>query len=179
MITANNVSKNFGSTKALRSLSFNIESGEVMGLLGANGAGKSTMMRLLATVLQPSSGTLFMNGVDVLANPNLVRNMVGYLPEKPPLYDDLSVGDYLHFVADMRGVDNPRSSVSKVLEQVGLIGWKNQMINVLSKDTGNVLGLLDGVHNHQCCYWMSQVWIGSFADCWNAWMPNEMATGVL
>jgi len=162
MITATNLSKKFGSKQALQPITFSVGTGDVLGLIGANGAGKTTTMRLLATILEPTTGSIEIQGINVQQNPDAVRAMVGYLPEKPPLYEDLTVGDYLHFVAEMRGVANPKQRLSIVLEQVGLVGWEQTVIKVLSKGYGNVWGWLrPSFMILQVCCWMSQTqaWI--------------------
>lgn len=145
MITATNLSKKFGSKQALKPITFSVETGEVLGLIGANGAGKTTTMRLLATILEPTTGFIEIQGVNVQKNPDAVRAMVGYLPEKPPLYEDLTVGDYLHFVAEMRGVENPKQRLSIVLQQVGLVGWEQTVIKVLSKGYRQRVGLAQAI----------------------------------
>lgn len=145
MITATNLSKKFGSKHALKPITFSVGTGEVLGLLGANGAGKTTTMRLLATILEPTTGSIEIQGLNLQQNPDKVRAMVGYLPEKPPLYDDLTVGEYLQFVAEMRGVENPRQRLSIVLEQVGLLGWEQRVIKVLSKGYRQRVGLAQAI----------------------------------
>ena len=145
MITVTNLSKKFGSKQALKPVTFSVPTGEVLGLLGANGAGKTTTMRLLATILEPTTGSIEIQGWNIQEHPDKIRGLVGYLPEKPPLYEDLTVGDYLQFVAEMRGVENPKQRLSTVLEQVGLLGWEQTLIKVLSKGYRQRVGLAQAI----------------------------------
>src|SRR5215203_6769138 len=94
MIRASNLSKYYGGKRALGPVSFEIEDGETVGFLGLNGAGKTTALRILACDLRPSSGTIEVGGVDAVAQPHEVRKRIGFLPENPPIYADMSVMDY-------------------------------------------------------------------------------------
>jgi ABC-2 type transport system ATP-binding protein len=96
--------KYYGERKAIGPLSFSIAAGEIVGLLGLNGAGKTTTLRILACDLLPSGGTVRVDGLDVVDEPHEVRQRIGYLPDRPPLYEDMSVHDYLVFAARLRGV---------------------------------------------------------------------------
>lgn len=133
MIQASNLSKRFGSVKALDKVSFEVEKGEVVGFLGPNGAGKSTTMRILTCFLAPSGGTAKVNGVDVFDDPLAVRRAIGYLPQRAPLYTDMSVRDYLAFVAEIRGLSPGefKKALASVIEVCGLA-------QVLSKDIGTL-----------------------------------------
>lgn len=104
MIQINGLTKYYGSFPALRDVSFSIKSGEVVGLLGLNGAGKSTTLRILTGYLMPSAGDCAIDGVDVFSHPLEVKGKIGYLPETPPLYPELTVEDYLRFVGRLRGL---------------------------------------------------------------------------
>ncbi len=99
MIRATNLSKFYGAKRALGPVSFEINDGETVGFLGLNGAGKTTALRILACDLRPSSGSIEVGGADVVSQPHEVRKRIGFLPENPPLYFDMSVTDYLTFVA--------------------------------------------------------------------------------
>ena len=105
MIEINELYKVYGDRKAIGPLSFSIEVGEVVGLLGLNGAGKTTTLRVLACDLLPSSGRVLVDGFDVVDDPHEVRARIGYLPDRPPLYEEMSVRAYLHFTARLRGMD--------------------------------------------------------------------------
>jgi ABC-2 type transport system ATP-binding protein len=116
MIRATNLSKYYGGKRALASVSFEIADGETVGFLGLNGAGKTTALRILACDLRPSSGSIEIGGVDAVADPHEVRKRIGFLPENPPLYMDMTVLDYLRFAAELRGMG--RSEITKRLPEV-------------------------------------------------------------
>lgn len=104
MIEVKEISRNYGSFQALKKVSFTIQKGEIAGLLGLNGAGKTTCLRILTGYLSPTSGTAFIDGISASEDPLAVKSRIGYLPEVPPLYPELTVKDYLHFVARLRGL---------------------------------------------------------------------------
>ena len=95
MLQAKNLSRNYGDVKAVERVSFSVEPGEVVGLLGHNGAGKSTIMKMLTGFIEPSQGEVVVDGMSILEEPELVRESIGYLPESPPIYPELSVLDFL------------------------------------------------------------------------------------
>ena len=103
MITAKHLSKNFGSTMALKEITFEVSKGEVLGFLGPNGAGKTTTMRILTCYHPADTGTATIAGFDVFENPLEVRKLIGYLPENNPLYTDMGIVDYLQFIAQNQG----------------------------------------------------------------------------
>src|SRR5580704_14501500 len=107
MIRATNLSKFYGGKRALGPVSFEIEDGETVGFLGLNGAGKTTALRILACDLRPSSGSIEVGGADVVSQPHEVRKRIGFLPENPPLYYDMTVVDYLGFAGELRGMTAP------------------------------------------------------------------------
>src|SRR3954471_19336225 len=104
MIRVENLSKYYGGTRALGPVSFDIQDGETVGFLGLNGAGKTTALRILACDLRPSAGSVRVGDVDAISDPHAVRRDVGFLPESPPLYQDMQVGDYLAFTGKLRGM---------------------------------------------------------------------------
>ena len=104
MVHLTEVTKYYGKKRALGPVSFEIGKGETVGFLGLNGVGKTTLLKILACGLRPSSGTVTIDGLDVLENPHEVRKRVGYLPELPPVYGDMTVGDYLHFAGRIKGL---------------------------------------------------------------------------
>lgn len=104
MIVVDNVSKYYGEHCAVDGLSFSIREGECVGFLGLNGAGKSTTLRLLSCLLLPTSGRITVRGIDVVDNPHEIRRFVGYLPERPPVYSDMTVAEYLDFTGRLRGL---------------------------------------------------------------------------
>ena len=147
MISAQGISKNFGQLEAVRDLSFEVEPGEVLGFIGPNGAGKTTTMRILTGYLPASEGRAKVAGFDVFEDPMSVRRAVGYLPESPPLYPELSIGAYLYFVAEIRGVAARERStrVGEVMERVGLTGWERRIIGSLSKGYRQRVGLAQAI----------------------------------
>ena len=101
MISTKSLSKNFGSFQALKDISFNIQRGEIVGFIGQNGAGKTTLMRILTSYYRASSGEVLIDGNDISEDTLGVREKIGYLPETPPLYLNMSVKDYLKFAAEI------------------------------------------------------------------------------
>ncbi len=138
-IEVQQLSKSFGSEKALKNVSFSIGSGEVVGFLGPNGAGKSTLMRILTTYLSPDEGRALVNGHDVKAEPMKVKGSVGYLPENNPLYSDLYVKEYLSFQCGIHKTGRQR--IDEVVEQVGLRDHASKKISQLSKGYKQRVGL--------------------------------------
>jgi ABC-2 type transport system ATP-binding protein len=133
MIQASGLSKRFGSTRALDKVSFEVRKGEVVGFLGPNGAGKSTAMRILTCYLSASAGKASVHGHDVFDEPLAVRRKLGYLPQRAPLYGDMSVWEYLKFVSEIRELDGStfKKRMKEVVEVCGLAG-------VLGKDIRNL-----------------------------------------
>ena len=103
MIQIENLVKRFGSKYAVDDISFSIDEGEVVGFLGPNGAGKSTTMNIITGYMSSTSGTVSIGGMDILENPTEAKRFIGYLPEQPPLYPDMTVKEYLNFVYDLKG----------------------------------------------------------------------------
>ncbi len=143
MVEAISLSKSFGPTVALQDVSFTVGKGEIVGFLGPNGAGKTTTMRILTGYIPASGGEARIAGFDVFDQPMEVKRRVGYLPESPPLYPELSVGEYLKFVAELRGVRGRACSlrVGAVMEQIGLKGWEGRILGSLSKGYRQRVGL--------------------------------------
>ena len=134
MIQVEQLSKYYGARAAIRNLSFRIESGEVVGFLGLNGAGKTTTLRILGGALLPTSGTVKLDGQDLATAPRTVRGRIGFLPETPPLYEEMTVGEYLAFVARLRGLPAERTGARVVEseERVGLRPLHDEPIATLS-----------------------------------------------
>jgi len=143
MIYADDLTKRFGSLRALDRIRFEVSRGEVVGFLGPNGAGKSTTMRILTCFISPSDGTAKVHGHDVFDEPLEVRRKIGYLPQRAPLYQDMLVWDYLRFVADMRGLDPTtfKSRMRKIVEVCGLAQVLGMDINTLSHGYRQRVGL--------------------------------------
>ena len=138
-ITVQNITKTFGSQKALNNVSFTINKGEVVGFLGPNGAGKSTMMRILTTYYKADNGEASVNGFNVLEDEKDVQKSIGYLPEHNPLYLEMYVKEYLALNADVYNVD--KSKINDVIEQTGLSPEAHKKIGQLSKGYRQRVGL--------------------------------------
>jgi ABC-2 type transport system ATP-binding protein len=135
MIEVNGISKYYGTLKALDDVSFHVDKGEVLGFLGPNGAGKSTAMKILTTFISATEGTASVGGYDVHVFPHEVRKRIGYLPETPPLYGDMSVEDYLRFAGQARGLSGRRlrERMGHVVDACNLKSKFKARINELSK----------------------------------------------
>lgn len=116
MIEVTGLEKSYGDFKAVSNVSFRAKKGDIVGFLGPNGAGKTTTIRILATFLPPTRGTAKIAGYDILTHADDVRRHIGYLPETPPLYPEMTVREYLHFVAEIKGV--PKESIDARVESV-------------------------------------------------------------
>ena len=147
MITTKNITKHFGSFQALKDVSFEISKGEIVGFLGQNGAGKTTLMRILTSYLPASSGTVMIDGDDIAKNPLTIRQKIGYLPETPPLYTNMTVKDYLKFAAEIKDVPSNQRlrQLDKVLEECQLEGVKNKTISILSKGYKQRVGIAQAI----------------------------------
>src|SRR6185503_5009035 len=143
MIYADDLTKRFGSFRALDRIRFEVKRGEVVGFLGPNDAGKSTTMRILTCFISPTEGTAKVHGHDVFEEPLEVRRKIGYLPQRAPLYQDMLVWDYLRFVADMRGLDADafKARMRKIVEVCGLAQVLGKDINTLSHGYRQRVGL--------------------------------------
>lgn len=141
-----NISKSYGTQKALDAVSFSVKKGEIVGFLGPNGAGKSTLMKILTTYISADEGTAAVNGFDVNSNQKAVQLSVGYLPEHNPLYLDLYVREYLAFNADVYTVT--KSRINDVIELTGLTSESHKKIGLLSKGYRQRVGLANALlHN--------------------------------
>lgn len=143
LIEAEGLSKVWGDVRAVAPLSFHVAAGEVVGFLGPNGAGKSTTMRMLTTFLPPTAGTARIGGHDVVVDAPEVRRLIGYLPETPPLYDEMRIDSYLRFVAELKGVARSRLAerLDWTLEACGLAERRRQVIGTLSKGFRQRVGI--------------------------------------
>ncbi|WP_442932879.1 ABC transporter ATP-binding protein, partial [Microcoleus sp. herbarium13] len=147
MIEVEHLSKTYGSTAAIADVSFSVESGEILGFLGPNGAGKTTTMRILSGYLPASSGTARIAGLDVHENSMGVRQRIGYLPENPPLYPEMSVEGFLFFVARIKQVpagDRARQ-VTSAIERCGLVEKRKVLIRKLSKGFKQRVGIAQAI----------------------------------
>ncbi|MCY4673164.1 MAG: ATP-binding cassette domain-containing protein [Bacteroidetes bacterium] len=150
MIEVRNLSKSYGPVQAVRSISFQVNQGEVVGFLGPNGAGKSTTMKVMTGYLPPNEGTVLVDGMDIRENAIEVRQQIGYLPENTPLYSDMVTYDYLEFVAAMRGVqkDDRAERIAEMTNACGLQEVLSKRVDALSKGFRQRVGLAQAmIHN--------------------------------
>ncbi len=142
MVEIKNLSKKYGNQLAVDNISFTVKQGEILGFLGPNGAGKSTTMNILTGYLSATSGEVKIDGYDVLDNPVEAKKRIGYLPEHPPLYMDMTVREYLDFVYDLKKVTEDREEhLSKICETVRISDVQNRLISNLSKGYKQRVGL--------------------------------------
>ncbi len=143
MIEVANLSKRYGDLAAVRDVSFSASSGQILGFLGPNGAGKTTTMRIITGFMPATSGTVRVDGFDVFDQSTEVRRRIGYLPENPPLYNDMAVAPYLRFVAKLKGMsraDIP-TALDRALETCGLTAVRDRLLGHLSKGFRQRVGL--------------------------------------
>jgi len=147
MIEVKSLCKSYGAINAVDDLSFNVEAGQVLGFLGPNGAGKSTTMKMLTGFLAPTSGTALIDGIDAVENSVVARKKIGYLPEGAPSYGEMTVRQFLTFVARARLIEKGevRASVDRVIEKLNLVEVKHQVIETLSKGYKRRVGLAQAI----------------------------------
>jgi ABC-2 type transport system ATP-binding protein len=140
-IEVKNLTRVYGEQKAIDGISFSVQRGEIVGFLGPNGAGKSTTMKILTGCLKPTSGQASLNGIDVNSEPLRTKKMTGYLPESNPLYSDMYIREYLHFIADIHRLPEKKKKIGEVIERVGLLPEAGKKIAQLSKGYKQRVGL--------------------------------------
>ena len=147
MIHAENLARNYANKQVVQNLNFELKQGDVLGFLGPNGAGKSTTMQMLSGVLAPSEGSILINGIDLLSQPKQAKAQLGYLPEIPPLYSELSVYEYLSFCARLRRITKSKlkQSIDLALERCDLIQVQNRIIGNLSKGYQQRVGIAQAI----------------------------------
>ena len=143
MIEVANLSKRYGDLAAIRDVSFTAADGQILGFLGPNGAGKTTTMRIITGFMPATAGTVRVDGYDVFEQSSEVRRRIGYLPESPPLYNDMSVSAYLRFVARLKGMSRSdiAAALERVLETCGLTAVGDRLLGHLSKGFRQRVGL--------------------------------------
>jgi len=149
LISVENLTKRYAAKTAIENVSFKVNSGEILGFLGPNGAGKTTTMRIIVGYMPASEGSVRVDGFEVFDNPLDVRRRIGYLPENPPLYLEMTVTGYLRFVAKIKGVPKERldSEVTRVMERVSVSDVKQRIIGKLSKGYKQRVGLAQALIN--------------------------------
>lgn len=140
-IEVSSLTKVYGEQKAIDNISFQVPQGEIVGFLGPNGAGKSTTMKILTGYLSPNEGAAIICGINVQEHPLNTKKKTGYLPEGNPLYYDMYVREYLHFIANVHGINNKQSRMEEVIEMVGLKPESNKKLGQLSKGYKQRAGL--------------------------------------
>lgn len=147
MIEVTNLTKKYGNHLAVEDLTFRVEKGQIYGFLGPNGAGKSTTMNIITGYLAATSGTVKINGFDVLKEPEEAKKHIGYLPELPPVYGDMTVKEYLYFVADLKKVPKKERAeqIEKIMAMTGVTEMQKRLIKNLSKGYRQRVGLAQAI----------------------------------
>lgn len=147
MIEVKNLVKRYGNHIAVDHLSFTVEKGQILGFLGPNGAGKSTTMNIITGYISATDGTVTINGLDIFEEPEEVKRMIGYLPEFPPLYPEMTVTEYLNFVADLKKVEKKKKAkmVKEIMESTKVTEMQNRLIKHLSKGYKQRVGLAQAI----------------------------------
>jgi ABC-2 type transport system ATP-binding protein len=147
LLSAKSLSRSYGTQRAVNQLDFELYKGEVLGFLGPNGAGKSTSMKMLSGNLAPNEGQIIINGYDLLSQPKLAKAHIGYLPEQPPLYKELSVFEFLSFCARINQIASAKrkSAVETAIERCGLSNVKKRLIGHLSKGYQQRVGIAQAI----------------------------------
>ena len=149
MITVENLTKRYATKTAIEGMSFQVEKGEILGFLGPNGAGKTTTMRIITGYMPATDGTVRVDGFDVFDKPIEVRRRIGYLPENPPLYLEMTVAGYLRFVSKIKGVPGNRiaDEVKRAMERVNITDVKDRIISKLCKGYKQRVGIAQALLN--------------------------------
>ncbi|MDH5785875.1 MAG: ABC transporter ATP-binding protein [Chromatiales bacterium] len=147
LIKVEHLSRRYGDTLAVNQLSFEVKRGEVLGFLGPNGAGKSTTMQMLTGNLAPTAGAITINGIDMLENPKAAKLALGFLPEQPPLYRELTVDEYLDYCARLNRIEKGKvaAAVEYAKERCGLTHMSQRLINNLSKGYQQRVGIAQAI----------------------------------
>lgn len=147
LVTVEHLTRYYGDARAVADVSFEARRGEVLGFLGPNGAGKSTTMQIISGALAPSAGRVLIDGVDILDEPRLAKRQIGYLPEQPPLYRELTVDEYLRYCARLRGMARRHvaAAVARARERCGLEGSGGRLIGNLSMGYRQRVGIAQAI----------------------------------
>ena len=143
MIEVKNITKKYGSFVAVDNINFEVNDNEIVGFLGPNGAGKSTTMNMITGYIEPSKGKIIVNGYDISKSPLKAKSQIGYMPESVPLYNDLTVNDFVSYMANLKGVKRKsiKQEVDKVLADTDLTNVKNKLIKNISRGYKQRVGL--------------------------------------
>ncbi|MFC5448734.1 ABC transporter ATP-binding protein [Paenibacillus aestuarii] len=147
MLEVKQVSKLYENERGVHNIDFSMQRGEIVGFLGPNGAGKTTTMRMITGYLNPTRGQILVDGLSMADHPKKARRKIGYLPETPPLYPEMTVQSYLRFIANLRDVParEQKLRVAEVIDKLGLQGREKQVIRALSKGYKQRLGLAQAI----------------------------------
>jgi ABC-2 type transport system ATP-binding protein len=151
-LQVDSVAKSFGTIRAVKDVSFAVDSGQVLGLLGPNGSGKSTLMKIIVGIMKPDAGSILVQGVNVAEDPTTVKKVVGFVPESPRLYEFLTGIEYLDFVADVHGLEAKvkQERISEFLKALDLEGRENELIHGYSQGMKQKLAIIAGlIHRPQ------------------------------
>jgi len=162
MISLSNICKRYDKTEVLHDLTFSIEPGRIVGLLGPNGAGKSTTLNILTGCLAPTSGQVNIFGTDLLDDPRNAKRHLGYLPEHPPLYHDMTVREYLDFVAEAKGISRREraDAVVRAMKSTDVVHEQNRLLYKLSKGTRQRVGIAQAILGNPDCIVLDEPTIG-------------------
>ena len=143
MIEVKNVSKKYGSYVAVDNISFQVNDNEVVGFLGPNGAGKTTTMNMITGYIEPTSGRIIVDGYDVMKNPRKAKRQIGYMPENVPMYKDLTVKEFIKYMAELKGLKGKekKDDIERVIEETGLSNVTSKLIKYISKGYKQRVGL--------------------------------------
>lgn len=147
MLSIKKLSRRFGNFTAVNNVSFTVEKGNIAGLLGHNGAGKTTVMKMITGYLEPNQGKVELNGRDIKSNPKIIHHVLGYLPESLPLYPEMKIYDYLDFTACMRGISKSQRpmAVKQTLIDTDLLDWAQTDIRTLSRGYKQRVGVAQAI----------------------------------
>lgn len=135
MIEVKNLTKKYGNFEAVKDISFSIEDGEIVGFLGPNGAGKSTTMNMITGFIEPTEGSIFIDGLDIERKPNKVKSKIGYMPENVPLYKELTIREFITYMSELRGIKKSerKEAIEKAIDETGLRNVENKLISQVSR----------------------------------------------
>jgi len=150
MLEVRHVTKRYGQFEAVSDISFSVQKGSLVAFLGPNGAGKTTTMRMITGYMPPTSGTILLDGMDIFEEPETCKQLIGYLPENPPLYPELTVWEYLDFVASIKKVPQHErhNAIEEAIEKTSLQERRHTLISQLSKGLRQRVGIAGAVVNH-------------------------------
>ena len=162
MIEVKNLTKRYGQHFAVNDISFTVDDGEILGFLGPNGAGKTTAMNIITGYISATNGDVVINGIDILAEPEKAKEEIGYLPDSPPLYNDMKVDEYLNFVVDIKKVKSRDrvKMISDIKETVRITDMSKRMIKNLSKGYKQRVGLAQAMMGYPRLIIMDEPTIG-------------------